>query len=200
MTTSFAVNYDYRCPFARIGHLHVLDGLAAGADWDVRFVPFSLGQAHVEEGGVDVWDEPERDTGLLALQVSVEVRDNHPEAFRDVHRGLFELRHTESKDLSDKGELVAVLTAAGVDADAVFAEVETGAPLARVKAEHEESVNSLKAWGVPTFMTETDAVFVRLMEPPRGDGELATRTVERVVGMITEWPELNEFKHTALRR
>ena len=156
--TSFAVNYDYRCPFARIGHLHVLDGLAAGADWDVRFVPFSLGQAHVEEGGVDVWDEPERDTGLLALQVSVVVRDQHPDAFRAVHEGFFELRHTHAKDLSDRAELAAVLTDAGLDAEAIFAEVEQGGALKTVRAEHEASVADLKAWGVPTFMSDTDAV------------------------------------------
>jgi 2-hydroxychromene-2-carboxylate isomerase len=198
--TSFAINYDYRCPFARIAHLHVLEGLAAGADWDVRFVPFSLGQAHVEEGGVDVWDEPERDTGLLALQVSVVVRDQQPEAFADVHRGLFELRHTEAKDLSDRAEVAAVISSAGLDPHAVLAEVDTGAALKTVRSEHEASVADLKAWGVPTFMTDTDAVFVRLMEPPRGDGDLAIRSVERILDMITGWPQLNEFKHTALRR
>lgn len=198
--TSFAINYDYRCPFARIAHLHVLEGLAAGADWDVRFVPFSLGQAHVEEGGVDVWDEPERDSGLLALQVSVVVRDQHPEAFRQVHRGLFELRHTEAKDLTDRSELSRILTDAGLDASAVLDEVDTGAALKTVRAEHEASVADLRAWGVPTFMTDTDAVFVRLMEPPRGDSDLAVRTVERIVDMVTGWPQLNEFKHTALRR
>lgn len=48
--TSFAVTWDYRCPFARNAHEHVLAGLAGGADWNVRFVPFSLGQVHVEPG------------------------------------------------------------------------------------------------------------------------------------------------------
>lgn len=198
--TSFAVNYDYRCPFARIAHLHVLDGLAAGADWDVRFVPFSLGQAHVEEGQPDVWDEPERDSGLLALQVSVHVRDHHPDAFLDVHRRLFELRHTHAKDLSDKGELTAVLTEVGVDADEVFSALSTGSALDTVRSEHERSVTDLDAWGVPTFMTDAEAAFVRLMEPPNGDGALATRTIERIVDMLSGWPQLNEFKHTSLRR
>ncbi|QGG94785.1 DsbA family protein [Actinomarinicola tropica] len=197
---SFALTYDYRCPFARIAHLHVLEGLAAGADWDVRFVPFSLGQTHVEDGGVDVWDEPDRDSGLLALQVSVVVRDQHADAFPTVHRELFELRHTHARDLSDKGEIIQVLDAAGLDADAILQEVATGAPLTTVKEEHEASVRDLSVWGVPTFMSETDAVFVRLMEPPRGDAELATSTVERIVDMLTGWPQLNEFKHTAIRR
>ena len=47
MSTSFAVTWDYSCPFARIGHQHVLAGVRDGADWDVHFVPFSLGQMHV---------------------------------------------------------------------------------------------------------------------------------------------------------
>jgi hypothetical protein len=38
--TDFAVTWDYRCPFARNAHEHVLAGLADGADWDVTFVPF----------------------------------------------------------------------------------------------------------------------------------------------------------------
>ena len=54
MTRAFEITYDYRCPFARNAHEHVLDALEAGADWDVTFVPFSLGQVHVTEGQPDV--------------------------------------------------------------------------------------------------------------------------------------------------
>ena len=44
MSTSFAVTWDYRCPFARNAAEHVLTALEAGADWDVTWVPFSLNQ------------------------------------------------------------------------------------------------------------------------------------------------------------
>lgn len=197
---SFAVNYDYRCPFARISHMHVLDGLEAGANWDVTFMPFSLGQVHVAEGDTDVWDEPAKDTGLLALQTSVIVRDQYPEAFRTVHRRLFDLRHVESKDLNDRDEIAKVLADAGLDAESIFAEIDGGAPLQVVRAEHEAAADEAKAWGVPTFMVGGDGVFVRLMETANGDGDLAIRTVERVVDMLTGWPQLNEFKHTSIRR
>ncbi len=50
MSRSFAVTWDYRCPFARNAHEHVVAGLEAGADWEVDFLPFSLNQMHVEEG------------------------------------------------------------------------------------------------------------------------------------------------------
>jgi hypothetical protein len=43
-------------------------------------------------------------------------------------------------------------------------------------------------------------VFVRLMDRPQGDGELARRTVDRVVDLLVGFPELNEFKHTSLSR
>jgi hypothetical protein len=36
------------------------------------------------------------------------------------------------------------------------------------------------------------------MARPEGDSERARATVERVLGLITEHPELNEFKHTRL--
>jgi DSBA-like thioredoxin domain len=198
--TSFAVNYDYRCPFARIAHMHLLDGLEAGANWDVTFMAFSLGQVHVEEGGTDVWDAPETDTGLMALQVSVIVRDQYPHAFRTVHRRLFDLRHVESKDLNDRDEVGKVLVDAGLDPESIWAEIDTGSPLQVVRAEHEAAATVSNAWGVPTFMVGGDGVFVRLMETANGDGDLAIRTVDRVIDMLTGWPQLNEFKHTSIRR
>jgi hypothetical protein len=198
--TSFAVNYDYRCPFARIAHSHLLDGLEAGADWDVNFMTFSLGQVHVAEGGTDVWDAPETDTGLLALQTSVVVRDQYPQVFRTVHRRLFDLRHVESKDLNDRDEIAKILVDVGLDPESIWAEIETGSPLQQVRAEHEAAAADASAWGVPTFMVGGDGVFVRLMETSKGDGDLAIRTVDRIVDMLTGWPQLNEFKHTSIRR
>ncbi|MDZ7733062.1 MAG: hypothetical protein U5R31_08035 [Acidimicrobiia bacterium] len=90
MTISFAINWDYRCPFARIAHKHVLAGLRDGADWDVDWLPFSLRQAHVEDGEPSVWERPESDSGLLALMVGVTVRDLLPDRFPDVHEALFD--------------------------------------------------------------------------------------------------------------
>lgn len=197
MTTSFSLTYDYRCPFARIAHEHVLDGLEAGADWDVTFLPFSLGQAHVEEGDVDVWDEPGKDSGLLALQLSVAVRDHQPEHFVAVHRALFEARHGQSADLRDEAVLRAALEAAGADADAAFLEVSTGAPLDVVRTEHETGVKDFSVFGVPTFIAGGRAMFVRLMERPR-DGEHATTSIDKVLDLTTGWLELNELKQTTI--
>jgi protein-disulfide isomerase-like protein with CxxC motif len=197
---SFAVTFDYRCPFARNAHEHVLTALESGAGWDVTFVPFSLRQVHVEEGEPDVWDEPEKDTGLLALQVGVVTRERFPEQFLGVHRALFAARHDKGRHLNDDAVLRAVLTEAGIDADAVFSEIEDGWALETVHKEHDAAAGNHDVWGVPTFIVGPHAAFVRLMDRPAGDAEHARRTIERVVTLLGGWPELNEFKHTSLPR
>lgn len=198
VTRSFALTWDYRCPYARIAHDHVVAGLRAGADWDVTFLAFSLGQSHVEPGDPDVWDAPETDSGLLALQVGVAVRDGFPDRFLDVHHALFDLRHTKALNLRERDSLAAVLTDNGVDAEAVFAEVDSGRPLAKIKDEHTSYAESHDVWGVPTFVVEDKAVFVRLLAPAGADGGAeAITTVDRILDQI-EWPLLNEFKHTSV--
>ena len=198
--TDFAVNWDYRCPFARNAHEHLIEGLRGGAGWDVRFVPFSLGQVHVSEGEPDIWVRPQDDRGLLALQAGVIVRDKFPDRFLDVHEALFALRHDEGRHLEDEDEVRRVLEAQGVDSGAVFAEIASGAALEQVRIEHTASAEDLDAWGVPTFMQGDRAVFVRLMERPRGDGDVAKATIDRVLDLLGDFPQLNEFKHTSLKR
>lgn len=205
MTTSraFAVTWDYRCPFARNAHEHLVAALKAGAPWQVRFVPFSLNQAHVEEDGNDVWDDPAQAANLLAGQVGIVVRDRFPDQFLDVHNALFVARHDEGRDLRDAEILKAVLTEQGVDATAVFAEIEDGWSLDTFRKEHEQSVSESRVFGVPTFIAPHDpsrAIFVRLMSRPGGDVALATSTIERVMDLVDGFPELNEFKATSVPR
>ena len=196
----FAVTWDYRCPFARNAHEHVIAGLRAGADWDVKFVPFSLRQVHVEDGEADVWDEPAKDSGLLALQVGVVVRDQLPERFLDVHEALFAARHDQGRNIKDPEVLRDVLRSCGVDDEPVFATIATGAPLDAVRKEHEHASANHSVWGVPTFISGDRAAFVRLMDRPSGDGEKSRQTIDRVIEMVTGFIELNELKHTALDR
>lgn len=201
MTASFAVTWDYRCPFARNAHEHLLTGLAADADWDVTFLPFSLGQVHVEEGAPSVWEKPEQDGGIVALQAGVFVRDEHPELFPAVHRALFAARHDQARKLDDPQVVRGVLREHGIDDEAVFADIESGAVLERVKAEHERYATSNSVWGVPTFIVDDQAVFVRLMHrsPTGADPNESIRTIDRVVDLLG-WADLNEFKHTSIPR
>jgi predicted DsbA family dithiol-disulfide isomerase len=202
MAISFAVTWDYRCPFARNAHEHLLTGLAAGADWQVTFLPFSLGQAHVEDGQPSVWDKPEQDTGILALQAGVTVRDEFRDQFSAVHRALFAARHDDAFKLEDSDVIRTVLRANDVDDEAVFATIESGEALRRIRFEHEQYVESHNVWGVPTFIAGDQAVFARFMNRSRIDANAAESitTIERTVELLTGWPELNEFKHTSIPR
>lgn len=200
MSLSFRVTWDYRCPFARNIHDHLVEGLLGGAGWDVRFVPFCLGQVHVAEGDPDIWERPDDDSGLLALQAGVYVRDHHPDRFLTVHRGLFNARHLHGRRLRDPEVVADVLDLAGLDGAAVLKVIASGAVLPVVRAEHEAVAASHQVWGVPTFLVGERATFVRLMNDSGGDAELATRTIERIVALVAGWPELNELKHTTLER
>jgi protein-disulfide isomerase-like protein with CxxC motif len=196
----FAVTWDYRCPFAANAHDHVVEGLLDGAGWEVTFVPFCQGQRGIGEDGPDIWDTPERDSGLLALQAGVVVRDHLPERFLVAHRELFAARHVHGRRLRDPEVVRDALDAAGVDGAGVLAEIATGAPLETVRKEHEAAVAEHEVFGVPTFISGGEAAFVRLMRGAGGDAALARRTVERIVDLLVGWPELNEFKHTAVDR
>lgn len=195
---SFAVNWDYRCPFARNVHEHLAAALAGGSDWDVTFLPFSLSQTHVPEGGTPVWDDPEKAQDLLALGAGVVVRDQYPEQFLDAHIALFSARHDEGLDLRKPDVVASVLERAGVPGDKVVAEVATGGVIADIRRAHEHAVNQLDVFGVPTFFVGDDAVFVRLMSRPAGDVALARRTIQGVLDLFETMPDLNEFKYTKL--
>jgi DSBA-like thioredoxin domain len=195
---SFAVTWDYRCPFARNAHEHLAAALAGGADWDVTFLPFSLSQAHVPEGGTPVWDDPGKAQDLLALGAGVVVRDQYPEQFLDAHIALFSVRHDEGLDLRQPDVVASVLERVGVPGDKVVAEAATGAVIDDIRRAHEHAAGQLDVFGVPTFIVGDGAVFVRLMSRPAGDVALATRTVQGVLDLFDTMPDLNEFKYTKL--
>jgi hypothetical protein len=200
MPLRFGLTWEYRCPFARIVSDHVVTALEAGADWEVTWIPFSLTQAHIAEGELDAWDDPSKADTLYAMEAGIVVRDRFPEQFLAVHRGLFDARHDHGQDVRQTKVVDQVLSANGVDPEAVRSQIESGWPRAEFRKAHTEVVESNAVLGVPTFLVGGAAVFVRLMDRPEGDGDLARRTVERVVDTITGWPSLNEFKHTSIPR
>ena len=165
-------------------------------------MPFSLGQVHVAEGEPDVWVRPEADSGLLALQVGVVVRDRFPDRFLDVHEALFALRHDEGRHLEDEAELRRRARRArrrrrrGVRRDRHAARRSS-----TVRDEHTAAADDHDVWGVPTFI-QGDQRRVRAPDgpPPGRRRRWPTRTIERVVDLLGDFPELNEFKHTSLKR
>ncbi|HVB06634.1 MAG TPA: DsbA family protein [Acidimicrobiales bacterium] len=199
-TPAFTINFDYRCPFARNANEHVIAALEGGADYDVQFKAFSLTQVHTEEGQPAAWEDPSKRPDLIALAAGIVVRDRFPEQFPAAHVSLFAVRHDDGDDLRDEAKVRNALSRAGVDADAVFAELEAGWPFEVIRDEHTASVEQHQAFGVPTFIAEDEAVFVRLMTRPAGDGKLARDTVDRVLELVVGHPELNEYKHTSIPR
>jgi 2-hydroxychromene-2-carboxylate isomerase len=200
VTVTFSVNFDYRCPFARNANEHVLAALEAGGDYDVSFVGFSLEQAHVEEGQPPIWDQPAFEPGMTALAAGIVVRDRMPDRFPSVHRELFAARHEHGGDLREREVVAAALERGGADPAAVLAEIEEGWPQKVLREEHERSVSELAVFGVPTFVIGDQAVFVRLMTRPNGDGALARTTVDLVLDLLAGHRELNEYKHTSIPR
>ncbi|HEY5121852.1 MAG TPA: DsbA family protein, partial [Acidimicrobiales bacterium] len=166
--TSFDLSYDYRCPFAKNIHLHVLAALRAGADFDVTFVPWTMTQGYVTPGGPDSWDDPAHDADHLSLYVSISVRDHQPELFLAAHEALFRARHERAIRLVTFEEIEGILQPLGVDMEEVRADVATRRPH-EVLAQSFAQFDKYEAFGVPTFVVDGDATFVRYMTAPSGD-------------------------------
>jgi len=198
MSTAFAVTWDYRCPFARNAHDHLVTALQGGADWDVTFLAFSLDQPHVDEGEPPVFDRPDEFPGMLGNLAGIVVRDRFPEQFLTVHKALFDARHDQAIDIRQRDAIAPVLEANGVDPAAVWKEIDDGWPIETHRKEHEGWVVSHEVFGVPTFIIGDDAVFVRLMDRAEGDAQRGRTTITRVLDLLTVWPNLNEFKHTTV--
>ena len=196
---AFTLLYDYRCPFARIVHEHVLAANRAGAELHVNFAPYTLNQGYVAEGEPAIWDTPSGDAVLISLEASVAVRDHWPEAFEVVHEALFEARHTHGIALTDRPQVGAVLKTAGLDPDAVFAIVDGGGPRKVIAEDWTHYHDDLDVFGVPTFVfNDADAVFLRLMDPPNGDDQASAALMKQLVATMALQPTINEMKHTRL--
>jgi hypothetical protein len=195
LTRTFSLTYDYLCPFAAGANQAVLAAMEAGADWQVRFVPFSLAATKVGEDERPVWERPggaAGTSGVAAHQWALAVREFEPASFRDFHTNVFAARHREGRDINDQTVLETVATASGLDPAAVAPFVDSGSAAEILGIEHREAVARWQVFGVPTFIRGDQAVFVRLMDYTRKD-------VERVLDML-EWSNLNEFKRTSIPR
>ncbi|NNN01349.1 MAG: protein-disulfide isomerase [Acidimicrobiaceae bacterium] len=194
---SFEVSFDYRCPFAKNIHLHVITALRAGAEFDVVFAPWTLSQGHRVEGSADVWDNPDYDEDLVALAAGVSVRDLQPHLFLDAHEALFRARHERAIRLNTFEEVTHVLEPLGVDMAAVAQDISSRRPH-QVIAQSHQRYSNFEAFGVPTFIVGQDATFVRYMKPPSDDAQASIDLLDSLVNLMASQPELNEFKHTKL--
>ena len=191
----FELSYDYRCPFAKNIHLHVVTALRAGADFEVTFVPWTMSQGYKMDGAPDVWEDPSRDPELLSLAVSTSIRDLQPEHFLDAHEALFRARHERALRLVTRDEISEALAATAVDLSAAFDDVDSRRPH-KVIGESFAEFERYDAFGVPTFVVDGDATFVRYMTVPSDDAAASIALIESLVTLMSTKRDLNEFKHT----
>ncbi len=194
----FDLSFDYRCPFAKNIHLHVITALRAGADFEVIFSPWSLSQGGRGDGP-DVWNDPAYDADLISLAAAVSVRDQQSEYFLDAHEALFRARHDRAIRLISLDEISNVLAPLGVDMAKVATDVASRRPHDVIAASHKE-FDRFEAFGVPTFVVEDDATFVRYMSEPSNDPAESVELITSLLATMTKRADLNEFKHTRLPR
>ncbi len=195
MARSVAVTFDYRCPFAYNGNAAAIAAIRGGTDVEFTFRPFSLDQVHVGEGETPMWerDRSEWGTGVVSLLYAIAVRDTFPERFFDAHLALFAARHDQGLQLQDEDVVRGAVASAGLDPDAVAEEAWSGRPLKVLADEHTEAVDRWGVFGVPTYIEDDQAVFVRFMERGRVDD------LERMLDLL-QWTRLNEFKRARVPR
>jgi predicted DsbA family dithiol-disulfide isomerase len=191
----FLLSYDYRCPFAKNMHLHLIAAQRAGANYDVTFIPWTMSQGQKPEGALDVWADEKQDKVNLALTVSISVRDQQPEHFLDAHEALFRARHEQGLRLNDIDQLTEILSPLGVDMEAVRADLATRRPH-QVLGEAYALMATYEAFGVPTFVVNHDATFVRYMKSPTDDPSASRAVIDTLLALMEHSVDINEFKHT----
>jgi protein-disulfide isomerase-like protein with CxxC motif len=181
-------------------HEHLVTALQSGAPWKVDIVPFSLGQVHVEDGALSVWDDPAKADELLAVATGLTVHHLFPESFYDFHLAMFRARHDRAQDISDWKVISSVLTDNGLDPDLVLKGIESESILREYRDRHTDSVERLDVFGVPTFIIGDTATFVRVMTRPNGDPQHSIDLIGSLLSMMERHPEFNEIKQTSIPR
>ena len=184
MSTAFSVTWDYRCPFARNAHEHVLTALEGGADWDVRFTAFSLGPGPRQGGrSRPSGPSPTAIPGLLANLAGIVVRD------RAARRLLAVCTGRCSRPATTRPSTCATATCwarpsptPASTPSSCSTQIETGWPLQVFEAEHTAAVD--RAPGLRRADLHLgDRLGVRAPDGParrrRGQGHLVDRASPR---------------------
>jgi predicted DsbA family dithiol-disulfide isomerase len=198
---SVKVWYDFLCPWARIGVFWIRNVQEAGGlDLDIEWKSFSLENINLpEEASADeLWSTATERRGLLPAAAAKWAETQGSEVFLAYQRAMFDARHVDRKKIGKREVTAEILSAVGVDGEAVTGElVENPKWLEAARADHEEAAE-LGVFGVPTFVFPDAApVFTRLLEVTEGD-----RAVEiyKRLRSAAEDPLIHEIKRPSLLR
>ncbi|MEX2540050.1 MAG: DsbA family protein [Actinomycetota bacterium] len=198
---SVKVWYDFLCPWARIGVFWIRNVQEAGGlDLDIEWKSFSLENINLpEEASADeLWATAPERRGLLPAAAAKWAETQGSEVFLAYQRAMFDARHVDRKKIGKPEVTAEILSAVGVDGEAVTGElVENPKWLEAARADHEEAAE-LGVFGVPTFVFPDAApVFTRLLEVTESD-----RAVEiyKRLRSAAEDPLIHEIKRPSLLR
>ncbi len=175
MSAELRFYFDFTCPYAYLASTVVEDVAARcgarlaprpillGGIFRARKVPQNLSEVLPAPKAVHNAADMRRQAAMLGAEVPA-VPPGHPrrsvEALRallvvgpermDVARALFRAYWVEGRDISDRAELSAVLSAAGVDGPAVLARIDAPEVKDELRRRTEEALEA-GVFGVPTF-------------------------------------------------
>ena len=98
-------------------------------------------------------------------------------------------------DSSPVRRFLRALSSTGVDLAAVFDDLDTRRPH-KVIGESFREFERYEAFGVPTFVVNGDATFVRYMTVPSEDEAASVALIDSLLTLMSVQSDLNEFKHT----
>ena len=155
---------------------------------------FALEQAgSLEESGQNAWDRgPEyAGRGLLALCAGAAARRQGDAKHWSYALNLLEAKHVERRDIRERGTILEIAGAAGLDVTRLEADLDNPETLRSVAQDHELGA-SVGIFGTPTFVFENGgAVFLKMYTPPEAD---AMDAFHHMVGLSRRRPYFGELK------
>ena len=192
-TRSFAVFYDYLCPFVYRASVLLQNVRDSGQrPIDIRWRYFSLIQVNSKDDGWTIWDALDSEArGRLAFKAAEAARRQG--AFDDFHMALLRARHEKRVDIDDVAVVEQVAEDSGLDLDRFRTDIADPQIVSALERDHRAAVAEYGVFGTPTFVFDAGATaYVRLSEPPEASDSVAI--FDRVISIAAEEPRILEIK------
>jgi predicted DsbA family dithiol-disulfide isomerase len=167
-----------------------------GDGLSVCWKAFSLEQQNSQEDPEFLmWEHPEHPTeGVLALVAAKAAAHQGEGLFLRFHRGLFQAKHDEGKDIADRDFLRELAEKAGLDLVRFEQDLDNKETWQAVGRDHIEAREAHSIFGVPSLVFgESQAVFVKLDSLPDSKREKIS-LFQVIFDMAKERPYLRELK------